>query len=742
MSAQLLRHSTARRLLCFSCPQSRHAKAYSAQVALASSSSACSQNSESSTSTVDGDFSPERGDANGTSATTHLGQPQGSTSRSPLEPTRVDRYLASIRAAGLEPTLEDVERCRPERHSRPDSSRYAEEYNDLVDTLCRSFSKGQLRRFTELYKLGPMWSRSSRRKAEYAESIIERQWGWPSLKEIERKQKDRTEIVVKNFPVTPSQLFLILGKDGADLLQLSIQYNVHISLTSNPLALRVEGLRGALKTLTEHINVLKKDIIEEIFELPTSRPIRQDLVQRISRLAGAYVESHGNKGKIRICAKSINNMKAAERLALRASLEGGAEVRLSTVCYSPPGIKSDSSGPVVRPLSYSVYPFLTPNSFPWTMNAGGAFRIRRVADWLGINASEDITKTGGLVANEECLLSLSEAGLNLQELIFGVANPTNGRRSVTASLGHVLLSARDDFRRTNIQPPLKGRLSLSEILHWLKASETPLTFIPSLPPSVMVAPPNNRRAFHRLIYKTLPQPSGMESKLPEQVIKFELEFTDLLSGSPETPMAPVNADLPLLTAVDCRSQSSSEPSVLDNQGLQDVSVARCQIGEETFLNVMMPDRPMDMQFSVFDYEDVILDERQLSPLRQYADNLRAFASSGNKDQMSQPDPPSMFNHEGREYYLHDSWSLRQSNNLIPMAAVLNGYDREDYLVNVHSERILDLESSQRTDLCQLTHESSSSGCDWPHFLSACDQLSAVPFQPQNKGDVQVDNLEE
>ncbi|KIJ21650.1 hypothetical protein PAXINDRAFT_64419 [Paxillus involutus ATCC 200175] len=292
MSAQVLRQCASRRSLCFSCLQFRRAKAYYSQSALAFSSTSKPQNSEIS-------------NAAGTSAvgktrTKNRKEFQEATTntRNPLEPTRVDRYLASIRAAGLEPTLEDVERCRPGKHSRPESLRYAEEYTNLLEVLCRSFSKDQLRGFSELYKLDPIWTRSSRRKTEYAESIIEKAWGWPSLKEIERKRRDRTEVVVKTFPVTPSQLFLILGKDGADLLQLSMQYNVHISLTSNPLALRVEGLRGVLKELTEHMNSLKKGIIDKIFELPTGRPIRSDLMQRISRLAGAYVESHGNKGKV------------------------------------------------------------------------------------------------------------------------------------------------------------------------------------------------------------------------------------------------------------------------------------------------------------------------------------------------------------------------------------------------------------------------------------------------------------
>jgi hypothetical protein len=37
-----------------------------------------------------------------------------------------------------------------------------------------------------------------------------------------------------------------------------MQYNVHISLASNPLALRVEGLRGTMKRLTEHLGEMKK----------------------------------------------------------------------------------------------------------------------------------------------------------------------------------------------------------------------------------------------------------------------------------------------------------------------------------------------------------------------------------------------------------------------------------------------------------------------------------------------------
>lgn len=42
------------------------------------------------------------------------------------------------------------------------------------------------------------------------------------------------------------------------------------------------------------------------------------------------------------------------------------------------------------------------------MNPGGAFRIRRVADWLGVSSYEDISKTGGLADNQGRLLDLTE----------------------------------------------------------------------------------------------------------------------------------------------------------------------------------------------------------------------------------------------------------------------------------------------------------------------------------------------
>jgi hypothetical protein len=108
-----------------------------------------------------------------------------------LEPSKTEPYLLSLLADGVTPTLHDLERLRPSGHSDPRSKEYALEYSTLLDNICRSFSSDQLRIFTQQYGLR---IRSKRRKMSYAEAIVEKAWQWPSLGELKRTQRDRTEV--------------------------------------------------------------------------------------------------------------------------------------------------------------------------------------------------------------------------------------------------------------------------------------------------------------------------------------------------------------------------------------------------------------------------------------------------------------------------------------------------------------------------------------------------------------------
>lgn len=92
------------------------------------------------------------------------------------------------------------------------------------------------------------------------------------------------------------------------MLRLSKDFDVHISLRREPMALQVEGSRGALRDIAERLLILKKvccienhsliqclhsvqSFVEETYVLPFPVAIPQDMVQRISRLASAYLEN-------------------------------------------------------------------------------------------------------------------------------------------------------------------------------------------------------------------------------------------------------------------------------------------------------------------------------------------------------------------------------------------------------------------------------------------------------------------
>ena len=71
-------------------------------------------------------------------------------------------------------------------------------FRSVLDRLDRSFTKEQLRRFAEKYQLDPWLWRSHRRKADYARAVVENAWGWPSLRDIERNKREKTEIMTES----------------------------------------------------------------------------------------------------------------------------------------------------------------------------------------------------------------------------------------------------------------------------------------------------------------------------------------------------------------------------------------------------------------------------------------------------------------------------------------------------------------------------------------------------------------
>lgn len=200
--------------------------------------------------------------------------------------SKTESYLLSLLEDGATPTLHDLERLKPLQHSDPRSTKYALEYRTLLDNICRSFSSDQLRGFTQDYglRLG-----LKRRKMAFAEAIVEKAWHWPSLRELKRAQRDRTEVTSRSMcalTLTPICLIFCSGSthlerafpstwkrlppassktrlltpilDGSDLSELSKKYNIHISVKPNPLAIYLEGSRDSVREAESYVDGVKK----------------------------------------------------------------------------------------------------------------------------------------------------------------------------------------------------------------------------------------------------------------------------------------------------------------------------------------------------------------------------------------------------------------------------------------------------------------------------------------------------
>ncbi|THH10145.1 hypothetical protein EW145_g1532 [Phellinidium pouzarii] len=450
----------------------------------------------------------------------------------PRQSNRVDTYLASLRSEGIEPGLEDLQRLRPKVPMSPRSPKYASAYLTLVDRICRAFSKNQLQKFGEELGLEEVWTRPGRRKVEYAESIIEMDWGWDNLKELERYKRDISEVTLKNFPISSSELFLLLGKDGSQLLQISTDYNVHIAVNSRPLSIKIEGFRGSLKKLEALIVDRRKAIIEEIVELPTKSPLSPNLLQQVSRMSDAYIENVGLRGKVRICAIDPGRLEGAKRLILRAALNINHTSNTPLCAYLPP--EEAFLSHEIFPITYALFPFLPERALPWTNTPGRTFRSRKVGEWIGSNSRDQDLSPSDILSDEGQLLDETGASFNLKDMISNIFPVPSRSRIITATTGQVLVTAKDGQELQSLLPPFPGHWQYVEFMKWMQKDGAHRMFVPSLPAPLHNSPPSREQIIHRLSYRQVSSKQSHESggKLSsEKVIIFEVVITEQISPS-------------------------------------------------------------------------------------------------------------------------------------------------------------------------------------------------------------------
>ncbi|KAJ6519930.1 hypothetical protein C8R45DRAFT_953295 [Mycena sanguinolenta] len=602
-----------------------------------------------------------------------------------LGKSKLQEHLNNLAETNGKLVLADIERCRPPSHTTPGTPPYEEEYNSLFKKISDSFNVKQLRHFAKMYGISLP---SVRPKQEFVVAIMD-EWNWPSLTTIREKQQE-AEPGVETIPLTPTAAFLILGKDGIDSHSLSNKYHVRMTYMTNPLALRVEGPIGSIKLIQAHVADLNANIMEDVFELPVNKPIRSDLLHRISRLSGALAQSFGeNKVRVAFNKNNARTASIAKRLAARAVCEETDSKQKQLYFHLPPS--APTPDPTVAstsfPHDYALYPFLSPRALPWTINAGGVFRVRRVEDSLSTGA-EDLKKTGGLLMGRGRMINLQRQETDLRTLLLlGYSDSPFNSRTISASIGHILVTSPPG--PVSIAPPLplQGQWRLPYFLGWMEKQSEPTIFSPTLPAGLLESQPVQPKMLHRLIYHAVDTEDDVAAA--RKIIRVEL-------------------NLP---------HSIKEHFELEAQ--ESIS-STCWVGRKVELDVMMPGRPADIQFSFFD-SNILADDVWPASLAEYISNLKAFLLYQDRD-ASQPETPLTVTHEGTTYVLHSSSTVRQTIESVESDNLS--------VVRIITESAVDLEGDQKSTSCEVICDDIVSEASWKFFLQQCDSLSTTPTTKQ------------
>ncbi|CAA7266542.1 unnamed protein product [Cyclocybe aegerita] len=536
-------------------------------------------------------------------------------------------YLAHIESTKDKVTLEDIEQYKHRRRPNPRSSTYDQDYTELLDVLAASFTIPQLKRFLQLYGTRPPPKRRLTKRL-YAETIMEK-WGWTSLAEVQQDRIDQSEVSEHQFPMEPGPSFLLMGKDGADLLSLAKRYNVHLSFTSNPLTLKVQGLKGSLKQVEGYLDIFKSGLEFETSCLPLGQRVNPEASQSISRASGAYVEAEAD-GKLWITYRKSqpHTAQIAKRLAVQTSM---MDTDASTKAIFLPEEALD----ILSSSNHSLYPFLPMQTSSRKLESRSAFRLRRVGHWITDDSSTDAFTKG--LAHNSGTVAAQSSRIDIRSHLLGELAKVPFEASflsITASSGHFLFLA-PTSRPTSLVPPLAGIQEPNVILDWIKKSPDDTFFNPSVPQSLLSSGNRHERQFHRLVYVAQSLEKHRSDPIPEST-----NLRKILTV--EIPEGQTGGDIEAM------------PNELDAQ-----RAAVCQQSMETGIDILIPDSPSDIHIWA-------TNSRELSP-NDLPEELRAFTERlRTQPSIEQADIPLMLTYKDTPYILRSSDHVRQRRQSVPL----------------------------------------------------------------------------
>ncbi|KAG8717869.1 hypothetical protein FRC08_006464 [Ceratobasidium sp. 394] len=427
-------------------------------------------------------------------------------------------------------------------------------YEATQSLISRRFTVAQLRQFESEFGTG----KKTGNKNDSKQTIIHRIMNSHFRMMHPLVLADVTGKIQKSYPVTPSQLFILLGRDGENLLHVSKQLHLDISVDRDQLArltepsnsddirtsprfvLRASGTNTNHQELKKYLEELEKSVSVRMVVLPTGPPLSPSRLQSISRTAGAFCENVNRPSQdpvhetqqpsVLITARDARSAYTAERLVQRAALEDKHRSRIDLISLIQPTQSTSTEGGIPE---YSLYPFNTQNfrlqrvkhlkrlpehaslenriHFQYrkagpehAMDSDEAVIINDPAvvnGWEGRGADE-----GSLVIEDDPrfgnMVAVSPRGetVDLQQLFSPEYSKDGSVQKVTVTFGHVVFKASS----TTLLPPLEGPISIKPALEWVANQANNLrSFVPGVVPPLVHLIPDSTRPIHQLRYRTV-----------------------------------------------------------------------------------------------------------------------------------------------------------------------------------------------------------------------------------------------
>ncbi|KAG9106217.1 hypothetical protein FRC07_008905, partial [Ceratobasidium sp. 392] len=262
-------------------------------------------------------------------------------------------------------------------------------YEATENAIRHRFTVAQLQRFEKELKIHKILLGQNDSKQKIIHRIMNSYFKMIHPSIIRKELEERLDKIQEFYSVSPSELFILMGRDGGNLLAISKQFNIDISVdreqpaqsiessTSNDthhslprFLLRASGVKTDHKRLEEYLEGLRKSVATRTVVLPTGPPLSPSRLQDISRTAGAFCENinrppqdlrkeETSQPLVLITAQDPRSAYTAERLVRRVALEviidtHRSQIDLISMMQTDQSISTDVPEP-----QYSLYPFNT-----------------------------------------------------------------------------------------------------------------------------------------------------------------------------------------------------------------------------------------------------------------------------------------------------------------------------------------------------------------------------------------------